>query len=261
MLNRILTIARKEVADSLRDRRSLAASLVYSLMGPCVVFLIALAMAGSAKPQDSGPPLTGMMCVFTLVAAFVGGMNVAMDVLAGERERKSLLPLLMNPLSRREVILGKWLAIGLFSTAGLILNLAGFLAVFASTALAFPGSALLWLWIAGATLVPLAWFASALELSISTICRTTREAHTYLSLLVFLPMGVGMLLVFFPRAAQGFQLLPVFGQQRELMLMMSGAGVPLAEPLAVGLLTVACTACILLASARRLEEDDVVYGN
>ena len=32
-----------------------------------------------------------MMSVFTLVSAFVGGMNVAMDSIAGERERRSLL--------------------------------------------------------------------------------------------------------------------------------------------------------------------------
>src|ERR1035438_8480983 len=76
--------------------------------------------------------LIGMMSVFTLVAAFVGGMNVAMDTLAGERERRSLLPLLMNPVRRREIVLGKWLAVGLFSFADLILNLAGFAIVFAS---------------------------------------------------------------------------------------------------------------------------------
>src|ERR1039458_2267716 len=59
--------------------------------------------------------LIGMMSVFTLVAAFVGGMNVAMDTVAGERERQSLLPLLMNRVRRREIVLGKWLAGGLLS--------------------------------------------------------------------------------------------------------------------------------------------------
>src|ERR1039458_3641612 len=53
-----------------------------------------------------------MMSVFTLVAAFVGGMNVAMDTVAGERERQSLLPLLMNRVRRREIVVGKWRAGG-----------------------------------------------------------------------------------------------------------------------------------------------------
>jgi ABC-type Na+ efflux pump permease subunit len=54
-------------------------------------------------------------------------MNVAMDTVAGERERRSLLPLLLNPVSRRSVVLGKWLAVSFFALAGLIVNVLGFL--------------------------------------------------------------------------------------------------------------------------------------
>ena len=100
------------------------------------------------------------MSVFALVAAFVGGMNVAIDSIAGERERRSLLPLLMNPLLRRDVIIGKWMAISVFAIAGLALNLAGFALVLKlSLAQAL---------IASLTLIPLAGFAAALELLIST---------------------------------------------------------------------------------------------
>ena len=111
--------------------------------------------------------------MFALVAAFVGGMNVAIDAIAGERERRSLLPLLMNRLLRRDVIFGKWFAISFFAILGLVLNLVGFAAV---TALS-PARLLL----VALTLAPLALFAAALELLISTWCRNIKEAHTYLS--------------------------------------------------------------------------------
>jgi sodium transport system permease protein len=64
-----------------------------------------------------------MLSVFTLVAAFSGGMNIAIDTIAGERERRSLIPLLLNPVPRADIALGKWLAAGLFALAGLLINL------------------------------------------------------------------------------------------------------------------------------------------
>jgi len=113
-MNQALTIAHKEILDGLRDLRSIVASLFYALMGPAVVGLVSMATRANAKPDSGASVLTGMMAIFTLVAAFVGGMNVAMDTVAGERERRSLLPLLLNPVSRRSVVLGKWLAVSFF---------------------------------------------------------------------------------------------------------------------------------------------------
>jgi sodium transport system permease protein len=138
--------------------------------------------------------------VFLLVAAFTGGMNVAMDTMAGERERRSLLPLLLTPTTRLTVVIGKWLAVSVFSVLGVMVTLLAFAALFYARGIATP-----WLSKAGLIcwvvlgLVPLAFLAAALEVAISTACRTTKEAHTYLSLLIFLPMVVSMYLVFLPR--------------------------------------------------------------
>ena len=203
MLSPTLVVARKETIDSLRDTRSVIASLMYALMGPAVVFMVSKAVRADAV-------LIGMMSVFTLVAAFVGGMNVAMDTIAGERERQSLLPLLMNPVRRREIVFGKWLAVGLFSVAGLILNLAGFAIMFAHAGIHLPWLAVI------AGILPLALLAASLQLLISTVCRAAKEAQTYLSMLVFLPMGLGLFQVFFPAARGWFALLPVMGQQLQL---------------------------------------------
>jgi sodium transport system permease protein len=256
MLNRALIIARKEIIDSLRDFRSLLSSLLYSLMGPGVVWMVSLALHGKATAGSAGAVLIGMMSVFTLVAAFVGGTNVAMDMLAGERERRSLLPLLLNPIQRRDVVFGKWMAISFFTTAGLLVNLAGF----ALTGLA--GDSRNLLLVLGFGLIPLALLAGALELAISTICRSIKEAQTYLSMLVFLPMGLGMFLVFNPPSGGAWiHALPVLGQQWLLELWMKGSEIGLLPPLALGLVTVALTAVVLLVAAKRLESDDVVYGN
>jgi sodium transport system permease protein len=249
MLTQPLIVARKEIRDHLRDTRSLVSSLFYALMGPLVVGMVAIAMRGEKASQV----LLSMMSVFALVAAFVGGMNVAIDSIAGERERRSLLPLLMNPLLRRDVIIGKWMAISVFAIAGLALNLAGFALVLKlSLAQAL---------IASLTLIPLAGFAAALELLISTWCGNIKEAHTYLSMVIFLPMGLGMFLVFFPQMAKAWLFLPVAGQQLLMESILKGGQLPLVAFTSVTLTTLATAAALLRTAARLLHRDDVVYGD
>ena len=260
MFHRILIVAGQEIISGLRDSRSLVSALLYALMGPGVVFMVSLASAG--KGQGSGAVLTGMMSVFTLVAAFVGGMSVAMDVVAGERERRSLLPLLLNPISRRELLAGKWLAVSFFCIAGLLINLIGFAAVFTASGSKPRGDAGSLVLMLAAGLIPLSLLASALELAISTVCRATKEAHTYLSLLVFLPMALGIFVVFFPQAAQAWsRVIPLLGQQWQIETWMKGGAVPVAQALMLAMVTGAAITGVLLAAANRLERDDVVYGN
>jgi sodium transport system permease protein len=249
MLSHALIVARKEIRDHLRDTRSLVSSAFYALMGPLVVGMVSIAVRG----EKSSAVLLSMASVFALVATFAGGMNVAMDSIAGERERRSLLPLLMNPILRRDVVLGKWLAISSFALAGVILNLLGFAIV-----VRFSFTLLMAVTLA---LIPLVLFAAAVELLISTWCRNIKEAHTYLSLVVFLPMGIGMFLVFFPHMATPWLWLPVAGQQLLIDLLTKGAPVSLLSSLALSLSTAAFTAALLLAAAKLLHRDEFVYGS
>ena len=111
-------------------------------------------------------------------------------------------------------------------------------------------------------LIPLALLAAALELGISTACGTVKEAHTYLSMLVFVPMGVGMFLVFHPKAAAGWaHFLPIAGQQGQLERWAQGGSMPLVQTLVLAILTAASAACAVLAAANVMERDDVVYGS
>lgn len=259
MLNPSLLIARKEILDHLRDRRSIVSAAVYSLMGPIVVSLVSLSLP---KGGPANNPLPALMSVFALVAAFTGGMGVAMDILAGERERRSLLPLLLNPISRRDVTTGKWLAVTGFSAAGLLLNLAGFAMTWRIAGMSVPanGPYLLLTLVAG--LVPLTLLSSAFELLISTNCRTTKEAQTYLSLAVFVPMMLGMGMVFYPRGVPGWwRFVPVAGQELQLMMSLRSGSAWFLEPLILGWTTIAAAVLIVIAAANRLQKDDVVYGN
>lgn len=248
MMNPAWVVARKEIVDGVRDVRSVISSLLYALMGPVVVGLVSLSKVGS-----DAAVIGAMMSIFTLVAAFVGGMNVAMDTVAGERERQSLLPLLLNPARRIEIVMGKWMGVAFFGLAGFLVNVAVSAAVLRT-------APLLWL-PALAGILPLPLFAAAIQLLISTVCRNAKEAQTYLSMVVFLPMGIGMFLVFAPAHQAGSRWLPLAGQQLQLAALMQGKHVAALPALALGCLTLGLAALVLLLAANRLQRDEIVYGN
>jgi sodium transport system permease protein len=251
MISQLLTIAHKEVMDTWRDRRGLLSAALYSLMGPGVVALVSLAIRDPGKHAESQPVLIAMMSVFTLVSAFVGGMNVAMDTIAGERERRSLVPLLLHPVTRQAVLLGKWMAVAVFAVASLTLNVLGFGALLGHV----PG------WQLAGCLLPLPLLAAALQIWVSTMCRGVKEAQTYLSMMVFLPMMVGMFMVFSPSAGQAWwNFLPLAGQQLQLEASMKGGPMDPLRILILTLATAVLTGLALVAAAGRLEQDNVVYG-
>jgi hypothetical protein len=56
-----LVVARKEIVEHLRDRRSLLSSVMMALMGPGVVLLVSL--SGRTRGQDSAGVILGMLSV------------------------------------------------------------------------------------------------------------------------------------------------------------------------------------------------------
>jgi sodium transport system permease protein len=255
MMTPWLAVAGKEIRDHSRDARSLLSSALMALMGPGVVFLVSL--SDRARGPEGATVLLGMLSVFALVSAFAGAIDVAMDSTAGERERRSLLPLLLNPVSRSDVLIGKWIAVTTFALAALALNTAGMVAVLAwaaPVALASRASQIL-LWIA-AGLVPLALFGAAVNLLVAAICRTTKEAHSALRYLAFAPMLAGMFVVFFPsKIGQAWFVMPIVGQQ---VLIGLREHVPVSHGAVLALVTVGGAALALLAAARVLDRDDIL---
>jgi len=58
-----------------------------------------------------------------MITAFTGATHLAMDTTAGEKERKSLEPLLINPVPRWQIMTGKMLTTTVFAMASLTLTL------------------------------------------------------------------------------------------------------------------------------------------
>lgn len=218
-----------------------------------------------STPQSRGAVFLNFVPLFVLMAAFIGGMHLASDVTAGERERGSFEPLLLTPVSRRVLVVGKWFAATTFAATTVVVTLAcTALALsrvplhrFGMAASLSPRDLLLVL----ATVLPLTPLAAAVELLVASFARTVKEAQIYLSLLTFAPMLPALYLSLQPmKPGPAMAALPVVGQQAILAAIVRGeAPTPLAFLAAGGsAMLLACVA--VLATAALFRSERVVYG-
>jgi sodium transport system permease protein len=260
MLNTSWIVARKEIRDHLRDGRALASATLYILMGPLVVWLVMFAVRSGGNGAGTRI-LPVMASVFALVAAFSGSMSMAMDMIAGERERRSLLPLLLNSGSRFDIVVGKWLAASAFAVGGLFVNVLAFGGVLALSA-ALPNTTASLSLLMIPALLTLALAAAAVQILVSTVCRSLKEANTYLSMMIFGVMGIGMWVAFRPQsAADWWFLAPIAGQEVLMQRGLATGALPVLECLILTATTAAGAVLSLIYAGRLMGRDAVVYGN
>jgi sodium transport system permease protein len=132
-----------------------------------------------ADPASRAAQLASMVPYFVLMAVLYGALNAALDTTAGERERGSLEPLLMNPAARRDLVLGKWGAVASVSMLIAVLSCLSFLPgqwLLRSEAAMFRyglGEAAAFV----ALLLPLAGALSAVLMAIAIRCKSFKEAQ------------------------------------------------------------------------------------
>ena len=95
-------------------------------ISPTVVQAVTIDEVDVSTPSGRAAILLGMMSYFFIFALLVGGMYLAIDSTAGERERGSLEPLLSLPVTRDQLMLGKIAAACLFMAMSLMLSLWSF---------------------------------------------------------------------------------------------------------------------------------------
>lgn len=217
-----------------------------------------------ATPAARAAVAIGILPMFLLMAAFVVSMNLAIDATAGERERGSLEALLVHPVPRSALAVGKWLAAAVLAALGVALTLAASRLVLASEklqALDLPlalarGELLSLLGL----LLPLALLAPALQMLVALFCRSFKEAQTYLSLLLFVPVLPGFFLSFGSREPAGWMdWLPLAGHQILASRVLRGEPLgPEAAGLAIA--TVALGGACVAATGWLLGRERIVLG-
>jgi sodium transport system permease protein len=168
--------------------------LAWRGVAPATLEVVDIQERDLANPQSRAAQLTGMLPFFIMMAVLYGALNAALDTTAGERERGSLEPLLMNPASRLSLVIGKW---GAVAAVGMLIALLsclsflpaqGFLRSETLAALFQFGvrEAALFL----ALLAPLAAALAAVMMAIAIRCRSFKEAQANNTVVI---LGVSLL--------------------------------------------------------------------
>ncbi len=221
--------------------------------------------ADLATPERTAAGMLNMVPLFLVIAAFAGGMQVASDTMAGERERGSLEPLLLNPAPRGAVVTGKWLATVAMALASVVITLAAYLLVVRRVPLEdlgvkarFDAPAALGM---AAAVLPLTLAASAVQMWVSTYARSFKEAQTYLSLLMVVPMLPGMVLALSPLQPKLWMFaVPVLGQELLAGEVMRGEPLGALPFLIAGASSVGLALLALMVTTRLLTQERIVFG-
>jgi sodium transport system permease protein len=160
-------------------------------VSPLLAVPVAVNEVDVATPAGRAVVVLGFMNYFVLFAVLMGGLYLAIDSTAGERERGSLEALLSLPVARAALVGGKIMATCAYMCISLALSLTGFVAVFRFVPLEKLGmSANLGVGTAltlFAICLPFVPLGAALMTLVASFTRSYREAQTYLTSVLLVP--------------------------------------------------------------------------
>lgn len=183
------------VQEALGKRTVIAANMTLSGIGMSMDSLTPVKIEQKKlKIQEAlgNSGLLGMIPYLIVIYAFYGGFGIVSDLVAGEKEKQTLETLLVSPIKRSEIALGKFLSLGIVCflsamTTLIAVWLVGSVKIKLTEGL-FPEGVR----ISGmsffaimAVLVPLVALFSAGMIAISAYARNVREAQTNLALMSF----------------------------------------------------------------------------
>jgi sodium transport system permease protein len=238
------------------SRRNGALRLLARGLAPAIGTPLVMASRDAATPQARGALLFAMLPYMLVLTMFIGGIGLAIDSTAGERERMSLEPLLINPVPRDRILLGKLLATAVFSLASLSLGLLAFLFVARFMPTEELGLSLAlgphFFAVALPMLVPLVLLIGITQILIAAFARSVREAQTHLGLAQLVPLIPSIVLSLLPVKAQLWMYaVPLLGQQLAVMRLLRAEAVP-GLALCLSALVTLLTALAVFLLARRV---------
>ncbi len=225
--------------------------------------------AGDAPLPGAGGPgaslLASLLPYLLALSSIMGGVFVANDTVAGEKERGTLESLLVTPIPRREVALGKFAATAVLAALSGGLSLVGVLWPFlvplplfktmTEGGLRMSPTAVTAM---GLVLLPMSVFGAGVLLAVSTISRNQKEAQTYLTPVLLVASVLAMLsLVMGPDAPLATAVAPVLGPSLALKQALQGQ-VRIPYALLAGGMSVVYAAAALHLATRLFTRESVL---
>jgi sodium transport system permease protein len=194
----------------------------------------------------------------------MGGFYLAIDTTAGERERGSLEPLLSLPVSREALILGKILATAAYMAISLLLTLIAFSVVLLFVPLEALGMSanfgpriVLGIFVVMVTFVPV---GAGLMTVVASFTRSNREAQTWLSFVMMIPMAPVLLAVVNnTKPSVALMAVPSLSQHLIATGLMRGDEIAIGH-VAVSLASTLTLGALLIWVATRLYRREAILG-
>lgn len=169
--------------------------------------------------------LLGMMSYFFIFATLMGGMYLAIDATAGERERGSLEPLLSLPVTRDQLIIGKIAATCVYMALSLILSLSSFYVAIHFLPLEqlgmTPNFGPSVVFATFLLFAPFILLGAALMTLVASFTKSYREAQTWLSIVLIAPtMPILIVSILTLRPKLEFMFIPSLSQHLLLVDMV-----------------------------------------
>ncbi|MCP4044754.1 MAG: ABC transporter permease [Gammaproteobacteria bacterium] len=185
-----------------------------------------------STPQSRGMLVMMMLPYVLMITAFTGGMHLAIDSTAGEKERKSLEPLLISPVPRWQIMLGKMSATATFAFASLMLTLLAFRFAFPllptgalGVDLNLSGKAVGGILMA---ISPVVILAAAMLTTLAALAKSLREAQSYMGLVFMIPMIPSLIFMVNPMKPETWMMaIPMFSQNLLIGEFVRGESVSL----------------------------------
>jgi sodium transport system permease protein len=186
-------------------------------VSPLLAVPVAVNDVDVATPTGRAVVVLGFMTYFVLFAVLMGGLYLAIDSTAGERERGSLEALLSLPVARSSLVGGKILATCAYMCISLALSLTAFVCVFRFVPLERLGmsanlnarTALIFF----AICLPFVPLGAALMTFVASFTRSYREAQTYLTTVLLVPtLPIAFASIYSLKTQSSFMFIPSLSQ-------------------------------------------------
>lgn len=246
-------------------RETAALRLMIRGIDPALIRPVVVGRIDVATAQARAQSLLSIIPMLVIMAAFMSGVGVAVDASAGERERKSLEPLLVNPVHRSQFVIGKWLAATAFSLTGLVLVMAGNLYAMSEVPLEQLGVSFLIgpKEVLGMLLVtaPVAFFATSLQLFVGLFAKSFKDAQVYIGLMSFLPvLPMFYNLMNTEGREQWMSLVPMLGQNMLLTDVLGGKAPAFVDVALAVVALLIWSAVFLMLATKMLKRERIIFS-
>lgn len=226
MRERILRTQLTGLGDQLLNERLASKALSPEFANPLTIDSVDL------SPEESGDRMMiAFLPMMILLFIFIGCIYIAIDITAGEKERRTLQTLFTTTASTKEIVAGKFLAVaavGIVSATMNILslvvamNIQAYLLEEEAAGMAMNLAPTAWVWLVILVLLT-TLFLGALSLAVVLLANSYKEAQSYVSPLMMVVLIPAMMAIM-PGVELNLQtaLIPVFNVALSIVAILKG---------------------------------------